>query len=87
MIYLWCGFAHFEGRSENELPYTACSHPDVGCVHMKKNGQRGKTVEGARMVVPRATLGHRPVSLRKNLSPWGPHPDTFVPQEELDPAL
>ena len=64
-IYLWCGFAHFEGRSEKELSYTACSHPDVGCVHMKKNGQGGETAEGARMLVPRATLGHRPVSLRK----------------------
>lgn len=32
-----CWFAHFEGRSEREPSYTACSRPDIGRVHMKKN--------------------------------------------------
>lgn len=36
-----CGrrFVHLEERSEKEPSYTACSHPDIGCVHTKKNAR------------------------------------------------
>lgn len=77
-----CGrrFAHFEGRSEKELPYTACSYPDMGCVHMKT--QAGvETGRGAPGTVSGAALGHCPVSGRKTALLGGHHPDILVPRE------
>lgn len=41
-----CRFAHFEGRGEKELSYTACSYPDIGCVHTKTNARVEKRPVG-----------------------------------------